>query len=297
MKLMKYCGLILLVVTISACIGFGDEEKIHPAVMPEDYEWGMWMSPDMPAGEQFESYAEMLNSILPALQVIAHNGILAPSVEVLHGYAQVIIHGLEGTGGPHGDLVPLEREIPDIGWEPPEGAGISDWIEHFGSQEEFDAFLENLGPSPVEELLAPLEPSLRIVYRANSTFAPWLYARRNDYIGLIHMRGGALWVIDWALPQLNTYAKEVFADDPGQQLYIEAVGNQIQALMLKAQESAIACIGEDDFDRAAAHMLDVNASLFSALGSSFASSARPVTGTGLYLLTHTLLGWTWFGFY
>jgi len=289
MKLTRYGSLILCIVALSVCIGFAEEEKVHPAIMPEDYEWGMWISPDEPASLHIERYAENLNSIVPALQVIAHNGVVAPSVEVLHGYAQVILHGLEGSGGPHGDLIPLDPEMIDIGWDPPEGATIADWIEHFGSREAYDAFVESI-PNPRAELLAPIQDSLDIVKQTNRTLQ-----RCDDCIGLITIRGGALWVIDWMLPQLSIYAQEAFPDNPGQQLYIEAMGHQVQMLLQLAQESAVACIYENEYDAAAAHMLNINAYLFAAMGSSLSHGERPVTGTGLYFLIHNLLGWTWFG--
>lgn len=289
MKHTRYGSLILCIVALSVCIGFAEKEKVHPAIMPEDYEWGMWISPDEPASLHIESYAERLNSIVPALQVIAHNGCVAPSVEVLHGYAQVILHGLEGgLGGAHGDLVPLRKELPDLGETPPEGAPRSAWIEYVGSEEALRAFEDS--PSPTAELLAPIQDSLDVVKRTISTLQ-----RCDDCIGLITIRGGALWVIDWMLPQLSIYVQEAFPDNPGQQLYIEAMGHQVQTLLQLAQESAVACIYENDYDAAAAHMLNVNAYLFAAMGSSLSHGERPVTGTGLYFLIHNLLGWTWFG--
>jgi hypothetical protein len=97
------------------------------------------------------------------------------------------------------------------------------------------------------------------------------------------------------MTQLSIYVKETFLDNPGQQLYIEAMGHQVQTLLQLAQESAVACIYENNYDAAAAHMLNINAYLFAAMGSSLSHGERPVTGTGLYFLTHNLLGWTWFG--
>jgi hypothetical protein len=296
MKLTRTIGLILCIITMFAGIAFADEDRIHPEVMPDDYEWSMWISPDEPAEHHIERYAEKINEIVPALQVIAHNGVVAPSLEVLHGYAQVIIHGLEGSGGPHGDLIPLQKEIPDLGREmPPTGSPRSTWIEYFGSEEALTEFEDS--PSPKAELLAPLSDSLDVVKSANSVFRQVsnLYPSR-EYIGLITIRGGAIWAMDWMLPQLSIYAQEVFADNPGQQLYIEALGSQVHSLLQRALDSAVACIGETDYDTAAAHMLDVNAYLFTAMGNSLSPGERPVTATGLFFLMNNLLGWTGFGF-
>ena len=288
MKLTRYGSLILCIVALSVCIGFAEEE-VHPEVISEECDCGIEIDSSQSAEYHITSYTEMINSIVPALQVIAHNGCVAPSVEVLHGYAQVILHGLEGSGGPHGDLIPLDPEMIDIGWEPPEGATIADWIEHFGSREAYDAFVESI-PNPRAELLAPIQDSLDVVKQTNSTLR-----RCDDCIGLITIRGGALCLIDRTMTQLSIYVQEAFPDNPGQQLYIEAMGHQVQTLLQLAQESAVACIYENEYDAAAAHMLNINAYLFAAMGNSLSHGERPVTGTGLYFLIHNLLGWTWFG--
>lgn len=289
MKLTRYGRLILCIVALSVCIGFAQEE-VHPEVISEECDCGIEIDSSQSAEYHITSYTEMINSIVPALQVIAHNGCVAPSVEVLHGYAQVILHGLEGSGGPHGDLIPLDPEMIDIGWEPPEGATIADWIEHFGSREAYDAFVESI-PNPRAELLAPIQDSLDVVKQTNSTLR-----RCDDCIGLITIRGGALCLIDRTMTQLSIYVQEAFPDNPGQQLYIEAMGHQVQTLLQLAQESAVACIYENEYDAASAHMLNINAYLFAATGNSLSHGERPVTGTGLFFLLHNLLGWTWFGF-
>ena len=287
MKLTKYGVLIICIVTLSACIVFADEEC----------ECGMEIDSSKSAEYHITSYAEMVNSIVPALQVIAHNGAVAPSVEVLHGYAQVIINGLEGSSGPHGNLVPLHKEIPDLDGKvlPPPGSPRSDWIEFFGSEEALSEFEDS--PSPTEALLAPLRDDLDIVKLGNPEIRKWgsIIPSSNDYIGLITIKGGALCLIERMLPQLNLYAQEMFADNPGQQLYIEALGNQVQTLLQLAQESAVACIRTTDYDTAAEHMLNVNAYLFTAMGNNLSRVERPVTGTGLVFLMYNLLGWTWFG--
>ncbi|MCK5585686.1 hypothetical protein KAJ02_06405 [Candidatus Bipolaricaulota bacterium] len=291
MKLTRYGRLILCIVALAACISFAEEE-VHPEVTSEECECGIKIDSSQSAEYHITSYAEMINSIVPALQVIAHNGCVAPSVEVLHGYAQVILHGLEGgLGGEHGDLVPLNKEIPDLGEMPLDGATRSDWIEYFGSEEALRAFEDS--PSPTAELLAPIQDSLDVVKQANSKFRR--VPSPNDYIGLITIRGGALCLIDRTLTQLSIYAQETFPDNPGQQLYIETMGHQVQTLLQLAQESAVACIYENDYDAAAAHMLNINAYLFAAMGNSLSHGERPVTATGLFFLIHNLLGWTWFG--
>ena len=292
MKLTRYGSLILCIVALSVCIGFAQEE-VHPEVISEECDCGIEIDSSQSAEYHITSYTEMINSIVPALQVIAHNGCVAPSVEVLHGYAQVILHGLEGgLGGAHGDLVPLSKELPDLGEVPPEGAPRSAWIEYFGSEEALSAFEDS--PSPKAELLAPIQDSLYVVRQANS----WLrqVPSSNDSIGLITIRGGALCLIDRTLTQLSIYAQETFPDNPGQRLYIETMGHQVQTLLQFALNSAVACIYENDYDAASAHMLNVNAYLFAAMGNSLSHGERPVTGTGLFFLLHNLLGWTWFGF-
>ena len=249
MKLTRYGRLILCIVVLAACISFADDEKTHPEIKPDNYEWSMWMDPSKPPGDQFESYAEVLVSSLPALHLLSEAGILAPTLDILHSHAQLIIHVLEGTDGPHASLVPFE-------------AGRT-----------------------VTDLLAPLEASLDLLERTNP--------RPNS--GIVYMRGGLLWVIDWALPQLSAYAQEIFPYSLAQRLQVSAVGTTIQFLMIRALDSAIACIEETDSDNAAQHLLDTSAFLFAALGSPFSPQTQPVSGMGLYFLTHNLLGWTWFG--
>ena len=286
MNITKSCNLLVCIITCVACVGLANELS----------ECGRDISESQPAEYHIEEYAKTINDIVPALQVIAHNGVTAPSVEVLHGYAQVILHGLEGSGGPHGDLVPLSKEIPDLGGEvPPPGSPRSDWIDYFGSEEALSEFEDS--PSPKEELLAPLQEPLAVVKSANSVFREISYLRPSaQYIGLMTVQGGALCLMERMLPQLGTYAADIFPDNPGQQLYIEELGNQVLALLELATDCAVACIEETDYDLAVAHMLNVNAYLFTAMGNSFSHGERPVTGTGLFFLMHNLLGWTHFGF-
>jgi hypothetical protein len=286
----RLSSLIACIMALCTFVAFANGEGVNPAVISEDCECGRQIDPSQSAEYHIEKYAETINNIVPALQVIAHNGVVAPSVEVLHGYAQVILHGLEGTGGPHGDLIPLEPERIDMSWAPPEGATIADWIEHFGSREAYDAFVESI-PNPTAELLAPIQDSLDVVKQTNSIFQSC-----DDCIGLITIEGGALCLVARMLPQLSIYAQQTFPDNPGQQLYIEALGSQVQLLLELAQDSAVACIGETNYDAAVGHMLHINAYLFTAMGNSLSYGERPVTGTGLYFLMHNLLGWTWFGF-
>lgn len=243
MKFMKYCCLLVCIVTLTMSIGFADDDKTHPEVRPDNYEWSMWMHPSNPPGDQFENYAKVLADSLPALQLLAQSGLFAPSVDLLHAHAQLIIHVLEGRTGPNANLVPFETDT-------------------------------------VHNLLSPLETPLDFLARTSS---------RASRSGIIYLRGGLLWVIDWALPQLAAYAQQEF--HPLQQSYIEIAGKQIQSLMLRALDSAIASIGETDFNASAAHLLDTNAFLFAALGSPSFS----VSGTGLYFLTGVILDWTWFG--
>jgi len=249
MKLMRSCGLLICIVAIVACTGFADEEKVHPERMPDDYEWSMWIAPSTPPGDQFETYADRLASSLPALHLLAETGVLSPTLDILHAHAQLILHVLEGTDGPHANLVLF---VPG---------------------------------ETVTNLLAPLRASLDILERTNS--------RHNS--GIVYMKGGLLWVIDWALPQLDAYAREIYRDSTPQYLQARAVGNMIQYLMLQARDSAIACIEATDMGSAAQHLLQTSAFLFAALGSPFSPQTKPVAGMGLYFLTHNLLGWAWFG--
>ena len=237
---------LVLVFLLGVCCAYASEDKTHPEVKPDDYEWSLWMSPSTPPGEQFRGYTRFLVTSLPALQVVAQNGLLAPTTELMHAHARLILKVLEGAQGPNADLCTMERDS-------------------------------------VDDVLDPLTDTL-LMLTAMGSFP-------GTGRGIIYMRGGLLWAIDWGLPQLNAHALEAFPLDPAMRLQIERVGQQIQTLMIQAQDSAVACILEEDYDSAAGHLLDANAFLFSALGSPLSGLTIPPCGTGLYYLMQNLLGW------
>ena len=230
----------VMLALVLGCTVAASDEKVHPQVMPEDYEWGMWIAPETPPGDQFESYAERLLQGLSGAQFVAYAGLSAPAAEIVHTHAQVVIHVLEGLSGPNGGLV-------------------------------------EAGPS-----------SGNTIFRDTDGWE----ALQRQYNGaaVFFLRGGLLWVIDWALPQLDAYAMKWAPSDPQLTATLQQEARRIQQLMLRARGAAVECIAETNRESASAKLLEVSAYLSAAIGSQ----APPPHG-GLYYLTHVLLGWTWFG--